>query len=95
MQKLRGLDIQIPIIPGIRPVTSMNHVIAAEEIFGANVPASLKNQLKTATEEQKREICINFTLKLIEELKTVGAPGVHMFTMNDIDIIEEIMAKIS
>ena len=95
VQKLREKGIQIPIIPGIRPVTKMNHVVAAEEIFEANVPDSLKEQLKTANEEQKRQICIDFTLQLITDLKKEGAPGIHMFTMNDISIIEEIMAKIS
>ena len=94
VKMLREKGIQIPIIPGIRPVTKMNHVIAAEEIFGAIVPASLKQQLQTASEEERQKVCINFTLKLIEDLKSAGAPGVHLFTMNDIGIIEEIMAKI-
>jgi len=49
VQKLREKGIQIPIIPGIRPMTKMNHVIAAEEIFGANVPDSLKKQLQTSS----------------------------------------------
>lgn len=95
VQKLRENDIQIPIIPGIRPVTKMNHVIAAEEIFRANVPDNLKQQLQTVSEEERQEVCINFTLNLIDELKNAGAPGIHMFTMNDIDIIEELMNKLS
>jgi len=95
VQKLRDRGIQIPIIHGIRPVTKMNHVIAAEEIFGANVPDSLKHLLQTTSEEERQEVCINFTLKLIADLKDAGAPGIHLFTMNDIDIIEEIMSKIS
>ena len=94
VQKLRGKGILIPIIPGIRPVTNMNHVIAAEEIFGANVPDSLKQQLKTASEDERQEVCISFTLNLIEDLKDAGAPGVHMFTMNDIDIIEDLMSRL-
>ncbi len=94
VKKLKDADIHIPIIPGIRPVTSMNHVIAAEEIFGANVPDSLKQQLQTVSEEERQEVCINFTLKLIQDLKDAGAPGIHMFTMNDIGIIEEIMANL-
>ncbi len=95
VQKLREKGIQIPIIPGIRPVTKMNHVIAAEEIFGANVPESLKQQLQTISEEQRQEVCIDFTLNLIKDLEKAGAPGVHLFTMNDISIIEELMSRIS
>ncbi len=95
VKKLNDMGIQIPIIPGIRPVTSMNHVIAAEEIFGANVPDSLKQHRQTTSEDDRQEVCISFTLNLIEDLKRAGAPGVHLFTMNDIGIIEEIMSKIS
>lgn len=95
VQRIRERGIQIPIIPGIRPVTSMNHVVAAEEIFGANVPDSLKQQLDEVPEDKKHDVCIDFTLDLIRQLKDAGAPGVHMFTMNDVDIIEEIMSKIS
>ena len=91
VRRIRDTGIEIPIIPGIRPVTSMNHVIAAEEIFGANVPNELKEKLRKAPEEERRELCIEFTLNLINELKNAGAPGIHMFTMNDIDIIEKIM----
>jgi len=94
VRQLRDSGIDIPIIPGIRPVTKMNHVIAAEEIFEANVPDSLKKDLQTASEDDRKEVCIGFTLGLIEDLKEAGAPGVHLFTMNDIDIIEEIMARL-
>ena len=94
VQKVRDRGINIPIIPGIRPVTKMNHVLAAEEIFGANVPDALKQQLQTGSEEERNEVCIEFTLRLIRELKEAGAPGIHLFTMNDIDIIEEIMARL-
>ncbi len=89
---LRQNGISIPVIPGIRPVTKMNHVIAAEELFGANVPDTLKHDLQSTREGDRGRVCVHFTIQLINELKKAGAPGVHLFTMNDISIIEEIVA---
>lgn len=89
--RLRGAGIGIPVIPGIRPVTTSEHVRAAREHFHANVPESLERALKGATGAEADRICLEFTVDLIHELKKQGAPGVHMFTLNDINIIEKIM----
>ncbi|MFO7619614.1 MAG: methylenetetrahydrofolate reductase [Thermoplasmata archaeon] len=91
---LRSAGIGIPIIPGIRPVSSMEHVEAAEKNFGATVPDSLKARLQSSSEELASAICLEFTLELIRNLRDMGAPGVHMFTLNDIDIIKTVMGAL-
>ena len=91
VKELRNRKITIPIIPGIRPVTCMEHVKAAEEHFHANVPRPLKKELKKADGRKANRICLDFTIDLIHDLKKAGAPGIHMFTLNDIEIIQHIM----
>ncbi len=94
MDYLRSAGITIPIIPGIRPVTSMEHVEAAEKIFHATVPSSLKSKLHDSGDADTNAICLDFTRDLIKELKSMGAPGVHMFTLNDVDVIRTIMGSL-
>ena len=94
VKELRNRKITIPIIPGIRPVTCMEHVKAAEEHFHANVPRPLKKELKKADEKKANRICLDFTVELIHKLKKAGAPGVHMFTLNDVEIIQDIIAAL-
>lgn len=94
LDRLRENEINIPVIPGIRPVTCMEHVHAAETTFGANVPGSLKEKLKNSNNDAAREICTDFSVGLCNELKSVGAPGVHMFTLNDVDLAKEILEKL-
>ena len=93
VKELRNAGISIPVIPGIRPVSNMDHVIAAEKNFGANVPDDLKERLKNASGNAE-EICLGFTIELINNLRKVGAPGIHMFTLNDIEMIQHIMARL-
>jgi methylenetetrahydrofolate reductase (NADPH) len=88
---LRSAGINIPIIPGVRPVACMEHVLAAEDRFGASIPASLKKSLECAGAEKANEVCQDFTMALIYELRKIGAPGVHMFTLNDVEMIKEII----
>jgi methylenetetrahydrofolate reductase (NADPH) len=91
IDRLKGTGIDIPVIPGVRPVTCMKHVEAAENIFGARVPTSLKEQLRGVTESFARRICLDFSVGLIDSLKDAGAPGAHMFTLNDVDMARDIM----
>jgi methylenetetrahydrofolate reductase (NADPH) len=92
--RLRAAGIGIPVIPGIRPLTAMEHVRAAKEHFHANVPASLERALANATGDEADRICLEFTVDLIDGLRRAGAPGVHMFTLNDVEMIRHIMDKI-
>jgi methylenetetrahydrofolate reductase (NADPH) len=94
VKELSNRHISLPIIPGIRPVTRLEHVKAAEKNFGIKVPAGLKKALKGANEKEANRVCLDFTVDLIHGLRKAGAPGVHMFTLNDIKIIEEIMEQI-
>jgi methylenetetrahydrofolate reductase (NADPH) len=91
---LRSAGINIPIIPGVRPVACMEHVLAAEDRFGASIPLGLKKSLECAGAEKANEVCQDFTMALIYELRKIGAPGVHMFTLNDVDMIKEIIGAL-
>ena len=91
---LRANGINIPIISGIRPVSSLKHVKAAETIFSAKVPLSLKDALEGRTADQIREMCIDFSIGLIDELKEAGSPGVHMFILNDVEMASDILGRL-
>ena len=90
--KDRGVD--IPVIPGIRPVTRLAHVDAAERIFGAAVPPELKRKLEGKDEQSAREVCLDFTVSLCREMRAQGAPGVHLFILNDVDIAGDVLRDI-
>lgn len=94
VEELRNRGMRIPVIPGVRPVTCTEHVRTAEEHFKAKVPSSLKKELKGAEGRKAELICLDFTTDLIRDLKEAGAPGVHMFTLNDVDMIESILENI-
>ena len=75
-----GADIQIT--PGLMPINNAKQVLRMAEMSGAKVPANLVAQLEGATDEEARRIGMDFTIELGKELLAKGAPGLHIFTLN-------------
>jgi methylenetetrahydrofolate reductase (NADPH) len=74
----------VPIIPGIMPVTSMNTLEKIVLLSGAKVPPDLVERLNGAAEDKAavREIGVDFAAHLCERLLAEGAPGLHFCTLN-------------
>ena len=80
LNRLSGVS--IPIIPGIMPVSNAKQVLRMAALSGAAVPNQLLERLDTADEAQARQIGMDFTIALGQRLLDSGAPGLHVFTLN-------------
>jgi methylenetetrahydrofolate reductase (NADPH) len=78
----KGCD--VPIIPGIMPVTSLRIVERAVELSGCRVPSELWNSLDSRRGDRAaiREIGVAYAVGLCERLLREGAPGLHFYTLN-------------
>lgn len=94
IKNIRAKGIEIPIIPGIRPVINFKQLKASKEMFGANVPIDFMEKVEALPQDEAREECIKFTLKLCSELKECGAPGIHLFILNDIKTAKKIICRL-
>ena len=94
LKRLRAAGIRLPVIPGVRPLSKAEHVEAAEKVFSASVPASLKKALAGASEAEGKEICLSFTIGLCKRLEEMGAPGVHLFILNDVEMAQSIIERL-
>jgi methylenetetrahydrofolate reductase (NADPH) len=91
--RMRKAGISIPTVAGIRPVTRPEHVEAAERIFKAKVPSALKRAIK-GNPKAAKEACVDFTVELCRKVAKAGAPGVHLFILNDVELAKEIMGEV-
>ena len=80
----RGCD--VPIIPGIMPVTSMRVLERSIELGGCSVPAGLLDQLRAADARGDtatvRRIGIEYAAGLSARLLAEQVPGLHFITLN-------------
>jgi methylenetetrahydrofolate reductase (NADPH) len=81
--RVRAAGSDIPILPGIMPVTNLGSVRRMAELSGADVPASVLSRFEGLTEpaDVRRE-GVRVATELCEELLAGGAPGLHFYTLN-------------
>lgn len=96
VEKCRQQDIQVPIIPGLKILTTHNHLKTLPKIFHLNFPDSLAAELD-AHPENAKQIGIEWAKQQSLELMERGVPGIHYYIMGDpqpaLDVIEYIQKK--
>ncbi|WP_296632008.1 methylenetetrahydrofolate reductase [Rhodoluna sp.] len=72
----------MPIIPGVMPIANAKQVIRMAAMSGAHIPPKLMQQLEDADEVTARKIGMDYITQLSLDLIKVGAPGLHIFSLN-------------
>ncbi|MDO4784957.1 MAG: methylenetetrahydrofolate reductase [NAD(P)H] [Propionibacteriaceae bacterium] len=95
VERVRARGCDLPIIPGIQPVTALGQIERFAELCGADLPAGLVAKLRAATTpEQLRLIGSSEAARLCTDLLDAGAPGLHFFTLNRSLATREIFAML-
>ena len=74
----------VPIIPGIMPITSLRVIERALELGGCRVPTQLWERLQAVSQDRAavREIGVDYAAGMCERLLAEGVPGLHFYTLN-------------
>ncbi len=96
VESLRAGGINLPVIAGIRPLTEFKQADSVQKFFSLNVADELISGLKEreANAGEAQKFGLDYTARMIIKLKEYGCPGVHLFTLNDVDVVEELLEKI-
>ena len=83
VDKCRSQGIETPIIPGIKPITTLDHLWALPKIFGIDVPNDLAKELEGCDNNQEvAEVGIRWSIEQCKDLIKGGAPVLHFYTMS-------------
>lgn len=92
-KRCRKAGIEVPIIPGIKVLTSERHLTALPKFFHLNLPDPLVDEV-SADPKRVREIGIEWCARQCAELLENGVPGIHFYVMGDpqpaLDVIDKI-----
>lgn len=92
-----GLD--IPIVPGIMPITNYQNLARFSDMCGAEIPRWLRKRLEDFGDDavSLRNFGLQATMQLCKSLLEQGAPGLHFYSMNKSDptqvIWRELLSK--
>jgi methylenetetrahydrofolate reductase (NADPH) len=84
IDRLRAAGIEIPVLPGIIPVTSVTQISRLTALCGARIPTALQNELELRQDDPRAvaELGVAYATAQAAELLGEGAPGVHLYTLN-------------
>jgi methylenetetrahydrofolate reductase (NADPH) len=80
----RRMGIEIPITPGIMPITNYRQLSRFSEMCGAEIPQWLRRRLEAFGDDGAsiRAFGLDIVTELCERLLAGGAPGLHIYTLN-------------
>ena len=88
----RDNDITIPIIPGLKPISTQKQLTLLPHRFHLNMPNPLVDEvLKCKTNEQVRQVGVEWAIQQTKELIEFGAPCIHFYTMGKSDNVQKIV----
>src|ERR687890_972334 len=84
VRRARDIGIEVPIVPGIMPITNVNQLERMTSLCGATIPARLRRELVTRSDDPDAvsDFGVAYATMQCAELLRGGAPGIHFYTLN-------------
>jgi len=91
----RDMGITIPIIPGLKPITSKKQLSILPRTFHVDIPTELSTEImKCKTDEEVEKVGAAWLLQQSKELKKFGVPVLHYYTLGKPKIIWNVVKEL-
>ena len=86
-----NLGIEVPIVPGLKPLTRLYQLKSLPRMFYVNMPEELVKEVQKVKDDKgAKELGIEWCIAQSKELKAKGVPCIHYYTMGDTKTIARI-----
>ncbi len=91
----RQAGITVPIIPGIKPLSTIKHLTVLPMTFHVDIPQQLVEEVSKCKDNgQIRQVGIEWATMQARELKAAGLPVIHFYTMGKADNVASIVKAV-
>ena len=91
----KKMNINIPIIPGLKPLTTKKQLTVLPKIFHIDIPEDLVNAVEACKDDKEvKQVGIEWCIQQSKELKAAGVPVLHYYTMGLSEITKSIAKEI-
>ena len=95
VSQCRDAGITVPIIPGLKPVSTLGQLRTLPSTFNISIPDDLQKELENCKDNHAaRQVGIEWCLMQSRELMKADVPALHYFTMGKSDNIREIVKNV-
>lgn len=95
VDRLREAGITVPVIPGLKPISSQRQIDLLPRSFHIDIPQALVNEInKAKTADAVYQVGIEWAIEQSRDLLAHGAPAIHYYTMAKPDNVCQIVEKV-
>ncbi len=95
VEKCRANGIQVPIIPGIKPITLKNQLTVLPKIFHTDIPEAFAAELrKCKTDEESAEVGVEWCTLQAKDLIKSGAASLHFYSMMATQSVKRVAKEV-
>ena len=95
VEKARQMGITIPIIPGIKPMAKLSQLTVVPKTFHCDIPEALASEIvKCKTDDDARQLGIEWTTEQCRELYQNGVNDIHFYTVSAVDAVVEVTKRL-
>jgi len=91
----REAGIEVPIVPGLKILSSKKQLTSIPSTFHVDVPAALADEVEAADPERVVDVGVEWALAQTRELLERGAPSVHFYVMHSARAINDLMRRLA
>ncbi len=91
----RSIGINVPIIPGLKPITNKKQLTILPNIFYVDIPSDLRKAMEAATtDEACEQVGTEWLIHQSKELKAAGVPVLHYYTLGKPKVVRDAVAAV-
>lgn len=95
VERCRVAGINVPIIPGLKMITSKNQLTSLPKNFYIDIPSDLVTEISEVKNEHILEVGVNWTARQVEDLINNSSPAIHFYIMQNSKPINMLMKKLN
>ncbi len=96
VQEVDALGLNVPVVPGIMPITSSTQLLRFSDACGAEIPRWIRLRLQSFGDDTAsiKSFGLDVVTDLCQQLRAGGAPGLHFYSMNQSGATLEICRRL-
>lgn len=95
VEKCREAGINVPIIPGLKPITTKKHITVLPRFFHIDIPEDLADAVEKCNDNKEaKEVGIEWCVQQSKELMDYGVPVLHYYSMGKSDPVYNVAKEL-
>lgn len=91
IERCREVGIDVPIIPGLKILTTKRQLHSIPSRFHVEIPEALAAEMEAAKEEHMTDVGVAWARAQCEELMSAGVPCIHFYIMQRANVVKRVV----